>query len=200
MGISTQALPDFLALEGVNDFDLLGQEELSPPTLQTVVEIRAAKRRGHSLATEAETMRLVEQSVRMGQHRFARSVLTNYAYSCAFCGFAPRLMPNCGLLRASHIKPWADSNDRERLDPLNGVAACPTHDAAFDAGLLTINGGLRVHRAPMLKVSSGADRGVDHYFGDALATSLLVPSDGHAPDTQYLSWHHTHVYQGELTG
>ena len=40
------------------------------------------------------------------------------------------------MLVASHIKPWKDSSPRERLDHRNGLAACPTHDAAFDAGLL----------------------------------------------------------------
>ena len=33
----------------------------------------------------------------------------------------------------------------------NGVAACGVHDAAFDTGLITVNGGLRVHKAHRLK-------------------------------------------------
>lgn len=49
--------------------------------------------------------------------------------------------------RASHTKPGKDSNPTERLDPRNGPAACPAHDVAFDAGLLTVNGGLRIHIA-----------------------------------------------------
>ena len=40
------------------------------------------------------------------------------------------------LLRASHIKPWRDSNNHERLDPFNGLLLSPSYDAAFDSGLI----------------------------------------------------------------
>jgi putative restriction endonuclease len=43
------------------------------------------------------------------------------------------------LLRASHIKPWRDSDNRERLDPYNGLLS-PAYDAAFDTGLMTFDG------------------------------------------------------------
>lgn len=201
MGIGSNRLPDFLSLEGVEDFDLLGQDELlGLRTFDAVVEIRAAKKRARLLADEAETFRIAEQTVRMGQHRFAASVLANYAHTCAFCGFAPRSLPKHKLLIASHIKPWADSDDRERLDPLNGVAACPTHDAAFDSGLITVNGGLRVHRAPPLESSSRVDPGVDRYFGPALKQMLMVPDGAEPPGLSYLSWHAEHIYQGRLAG
>lgn len=161
---------------------------------------RSRRRSGGSSSwpSEAETTRLVEQAVRLGQHRFASAVLENYQHSCAFCGFAPRSIRNNRLLVASHIKPWAVSTDRERLDPLNGVAACPTHDAAFDTGLITVNGGLRVHRAPRLAASTAGDPGVDRYFGEALGPTLFVPEGGSRPDPTYLTWHHQHMYQGEL--
>lgn len=201
MGVGADALPDFLALEGVDNFDLLGQEELlGQRTFDAVVGVQAAKKRVRSLAGDAETTRIAEQSVRLGQHRFAASVLENYAHSCAFCGFAPRSLPKHKLLVASHIKPWADSDDRERLDPRNGVAACPTHDAAFDTGLITVNGGLRVHRAPPLESSSRVDPGVDRYFGLALKQMLMVPAGAEPPGQSYLSWHAVHIYQGRLAG
>lgn len=198
MGIGPTRLPDFLAIEGIDELDLLGQDEISPRTLQTIIEIKTAKQRAQLLATEAETSMLVEQTVRLGQHRFARDVLDNFHHSCAFCGFTPRSLPGNRLLVASHIKPWADSDDKERLDPLNGVAACPTHDAAFDSGLITVNGGLKVHRAPPLVASTVSDPGVSDYFGDTLRPTLLIPEGGRAPGRDYLSWHHRNVYQGDL--
>jgi len=201
MGIGAGALPDFLSLEGVDDFDLLGQEELlGQRTFDAVVAVQAAKKRARLVAEEAETVRMAEHAVRTGQHRFAAAVLDNYAHSCAFCGCAPRSLPKHKLLVASHIKPWADSDDRERLDPRNGVAACPTHDAAFDTGLITVNGGLRVHRAPRLEESSRTDPGVDRYFGQVLRPTLVVPTGGHPPGAGYLSWHREHIYRGRLAG
>jgi putative restriction endonuclease len=198
MGIDGDRLPDFLDLEGVATQELLGQDELTSRTMEVVLEVKAAKRRAQLLGSEAETMRLVEQEVRLGQHRFAGAVLANYGHSCGFCGFSPRSLPKHRLLLASHIKPWAVSDDKERLDPANGVAACPTHDAAFDSGLITVNGGLRVHRAPPLERSSRSDPGVKRYFGDSLLPALAVPSTGSRPGGAYLSWHHEHIYQGDV--
>ena len=41
------------------------------------------------------------------------------------------------LLRASHIKPWKDSSNAERLDGANGLLLSPHIDLLFDKGLLT---------------------------------------------------------------
>ena len=81
-------------------------------------------------ATEAE--RLVVQ--RVGQDIFRRGLLEYWDGRCAITGLA---VPE--LLRASHIKPWADCNtDAERLDIFNGLLLASHLDAAFDAGFITI--------------------------------------------------------------
>lgn len=50
-----------------------------------------------------------------------------------------RASPCPSLLRASHIKPWADcESDAERLDIFNGFLLAPHLDAAFDAGFITV--------------------------------------------------------------
>ena len=41
------------------------------------------------------------------------------------------------LLIASHIKPWADSSDREKLDGCNGLLLSPHVDRLFDKGLIS---------------------------------------------------------------
>jgi predicted restriction endonuclease len=41
------------------------------------------------------------------------------------------------LLRASHIVPWADCADEQRLDVHNGLLLSSLWDAAFDAGLVS---------------------------------------------------------------
>ena len=81
-------------------------------------------------ATEAE--RLVVQ--RVGQDIFRRGLFEYWDGRCAITGLA---VPE--LLRASHIKPWADCDtDAERLDVFNGLLLSPHLDAAFDAGFITI--------------------------------------------------------------
>lgn len=42
-------------------------------------------------------------------------------------------------LRASHIKPWSDSSDRERLDGSNGLLLAPHVDHLFDQGWITFS-------------------------------------------------------------
>ncbi len=81
--------------------------------------------------TEAE--RLIVQ--RVGQDIF-RAALDNYwGGACAVTGITDR-----ALLRASHIKPWADcETDEERLDVHNGILLVAHFDAAFDAALITFN-------------------------------------------------------------
>ncbi len=40
-------------------------------------------------------------------------------------------------MRASHIKPWRDSDNAERLDKYNGLLLIPNLDVAFDKGLIS---------------------------------------------------------------
>ncbi len=83
-----------------------------------------------SRSTEAE--RLVLQ--RVGQNVFRAGLLEYWEGRCAITGLA---IPE--LLRASHIKPWADcGSDAERLDVFNGLLLAPHLDAAFDGGFITV--------------------------------------------------------------
>jgi predicted restriction endonuclease len=42
-------------------------------------------------------------------------------------------------LKASHIKPWRDASDAERLDGNNGLLLSPHIDHLFDEGYLTFS-------------------------------------------------------------
>jgi predicted restriction endonuclease len=67
---------------------------------------------------------------RIGQGFFRKSVLSSWNYRCAVTGSSL-------VVRASHIKPWRACNDRERLDPNNGLPLVATLDALFDSQLIT---------------------------------------------------------------
>ncbi len=195
-GVSPDLLPDFLGLETAPTFDMLGQDELVGENVEASVEPQLRRLAGKmGGASEAVTERLLVAAARVGQHRFAVGVLTNFSDSCGFCGMRPG--PNLerrGLLVASHIKPWRVSTNRERLDPANGIAACPTHDAAFDGGLLWVNGGYRIHLAEELAAATRSDLGMSASFGrPPVADTLLIPSGFEPPGQRYLAWHHEHI-------
>jgi putative restriction endonuclease len=54
-------------------------------------------------------------------------------------------------LIASHIKPWADSNDREKLDGNNGFLLSPHIDHLFDRGFMTFRNNGEVLWSPKLQ-------------------------------------------------
>lgn len=103
-------------------------------------------------STEAE--RLVVQ--RVGQNLFRAALLDYWQGRCCVTGLD---VPE--LLRASHIRPWAQcDNDDERLDVFNGLLLAPHVDALFDGGWISFaaDGGLLV--SPLLTQSSQSRLGV----------------------------------------
>lgn len=81
----------------------------------------------------AETDKLTLIKSRIGQGEF-RTGLLNYWKGCAVTGFKTPTM-----LIASHIKPWRDSNNQERLDTYNGILLTPNLDKAFDTGFISFD-------------------------------------------------------------
>jgi putative restriction endonuclease len=140
-GIGPGRLPDFLGLEHGGELTLLGQEELDIALLEADLREKIARHAAGSALSELETERVLLAAARVGQHVFAGHVLANCGSRCVFCGLRPASFGAKRMLLAGHIKPWKDSTPSERLDPRNGLAACPAHDVAFDTGLLTVNGG-----------------------------------------------------------
>ena len=70
-------------------------------------------------------------------------------------------------LRASHIKPWRDSENNERLDGENGLLLTPTIDHLFDRGFISFedNGGLLIspvaHRTSLERMGVETDHAVN---------------------------------------
>lgn len=85
------------------------------------------------------TSRLAIIEARVGQGIFRENVLEAWGHRCAVTGMGIR-----ELVRASHIKPWRAANNRERLDPRNGLALSPNYDAAFDRGIVSFGDDGRV--------------------------------------------------------
>lgn len=106
-------------------------------SLPNIPEIRFAEAVENELSkteiTQTEVERLVRQ--RVGQDIFRQSLMDYWGGACAVTGIA---IPE--LLRASHIKPWAEcASDAERLNVFNGFLLCAHLDALFDRHLITFD-------------------------------------------------------------
>lgn len=199
-GIGPDKLPDFLNVESGGDITLLGQDELAASAVQSALEREHIEwTRRHRDMTERETERMLLAAVRVGQHRFAHGVLQNCGSECVFCGFSldhqATATSGPSLLRASHIKPWSVSSNQERLDVGNGIAACPTHDAAFDAGLLTLGDDLEVRISDRLFSASHNNPAVAHAFGSPPLRARLVVTDMAIPiGPLFVEWHRSNLF------
>ncbi|WP_044891136.1 HNH endonuclease [Myxococcus hansupus] len=129
--------------------------------------------------TEAE--RLVVQ--RVGQSLFRDGLLNLWEGCCAVTGLAVH-----SLLRASHIKPWADcESDAERLDVYNGFLLAPHLDAAFDRGFITVQDDGAIIVSAALDERARVILGLEHPLG------VHGLADGHR---SYLPWHRQRVFLG----
>lgn len=80
---------------------------------------------------ETEKEQLIK--ARYGQGTF-RIRLEKIEYRCRMTGVYDKR-----LLVASHIKPWRDSNNEERLDGSNGLLLSPHVDKLFDKGWISFS-------------------------------------------------------------
>lgn len=81
-----------------------------------------------------ETEAKIQSKMRLGHQAYKDKLIHLWNNECAICKIN---IPE--LLRASHAKPWRDSNHQERTDPYNGLLLCAHHDALLDRGFLSFN-------------------------------------------------------------
>jgi putative restriction endonuclease len=115
---------------------------------------------------------------RRGQGRFRQGVL-KLEFKCRMTGVN---IP--GLLIASHIKPWRDSTNEERLDPENGLMLAPHVDKLFDNGWISFedNGDVLV----------AADEAHSVMSAWSLAHGMNVGGFT-AKQAEFLAYHRNHV-------
>jgi putative restriction endonuclease len=126
--------------------------------------------------------------VRRGQQFFRQTILSSYGVRCCIS----EINVPC-LLIASHIKPWRDF-PKDRLNPQNGLCLSTLHDAAFDAGLITIDETFTVLISPKLKrylPSAPLEQNFSRYEG----TRIRLPEKVAEPNPAFLRYHHKNIFQ-----
>jgi hypothetical protein len=105
--------------------------------------------------TLPETTRQAVVLARRGQGLFKQNVMKR-EIACRLTG-----VDRPEHLRASHCKPWRDSDNSERLDGENGLLLTPDADHLFDRGFLSFEDDGSVLVSPVAHVPSLVRMGLD---------------------------------------
>ena len=145
--------------------------------VQHPFQIESERKEISSLPDSPEKLTL--SKARTGQGKYREELLK----LCPFCPIT--LVSDDRLLIASHIKPWAKSDDFEKTDPLNGFMLTPTFDFLFDRGFLSFTDDKRTMLSPFLSNMTYSKIGISD---GKLFTHL--PIEGRE---KYLEYHRTEI-------
>jgi putative restriction endonuclease len=124
-----------------------------------------------------------EQIVRMrvNQSFFRSSVLASYNNTCCITG-----LQQPELLIAGHIKPWA-IDERNRLNPRNGILMNALHDKAFESGLMTITPDFKIRMSSVLKKQAKSEVIVSSFL--VYENQKMTGPSRFLPDAEFLKYH-----------
>ncbi|MFJ3462029.1 HNH endonuclease [Achromobacter spanius] len=112
------SVEEFISLHAENESDRLQQD---------LDDIKAR----YSALDKATTREALIQA-RLGQGAYREAILDAWGGACAVTG-----CKNKAVLTASHAMAWAQSNDKQRLDPCNGLPLIANLDRLFDRHLIS---------------------------------------------------------------
>lgn len=128
-----------------------------------------------------------EVKVRVNQNVFRQIVLANYSSKCAISGID---IPE--LLVASHIVPWS-KNEKERLNPENGICLSSLYDKAFDKGLIGLNLDYKIIVSDKLKQNI-AKPYYQQYFSHLENKAIILPRK-YYPKKDFIEFHLDSIFQ-----
>ncbi|HBP6834526.1 TPA: HNH endonuclease [Pseudomonas aeruginosa] len=132
-----------------------------------------------AILTETQKRQII--LARVGQGAFRKKLIKHWG-KCSATGCS-----QIDILKASHIKPWSESSNAERLDVFNGLLLSPSLDALFDKGYVSFDDEGKILISPYV---SSRDRQILN-----CSTELRVGLS--SQHLKYLAWHREHLYWAE---
>lgn len=165
------------------DFDAIWERQNGP----LVFNYGKAKEQAEAEkpSKKEETKKQEIRKARDGQGKYREQLLIQ----CHFCPFT--MVSDERLLIASHIKPWAASNDKEKVDPYNGYMLTPLYDKLFDRGFITFTEKRHVILSDFISSFTWNQLKMKN---DVFIKAL--PMDDKR--IEYLKFHHQSVFKGTL--
>jgi putative restriction endonuclease len=122
---------------------------------------------------------------RVNQNFFRKTILASYNQTCCITG-----IKTPELLIAGHIIPWS-KNEKERMNPQNGLCLNALHDRAFDKGLITITPDFKVNISELLKSKINSLH--DQFFYPFENKTIILPRR-FLPQREFLEYHLNHIF------
>ncbi len=124
-----------------------------------------------------EKQRLI--ATRLGQGWFREKLISLWK------GCAVTKCNEITILRASHIKPWRYSSNKERLDVFNGLLLIPNLDLLFDKGFISFKENGEIIISKKIKNENITKLG-------AKESMKIMTKSSHVP---YLKWHKKNIFK-----
>ena len=167
--------------EFFNNWDILPfeSEKLLAKYQNTTVEVTNKIDASEITREGRERNQIVK--VRVNQYFFRATVLASYNNTCCITG-----LKNPELLIAGHIRPWG-LDEKNRLNPRNGIALNALHDRAFELGIITILPSYKIKISSVLK-KQAKSTSIKNYFLRYENKEIILPSR-FLPDADFLEYH-----------
>lgn len=146
--------------------------EFEKKTIEEINEIDLTDLPEEGLVRE----RLVK--TRVNQNFFRKAILASYKNTCCITGIN---IPN--LLVAGHIIPWS-VDEKNRMNPRNGLCLNSLHDRAYELGLITIDVNYQILVSSKVPELHGTDA-AHLYFEKYHKQKILLPGR-YLPDKEFL--------------
>lgn len=128
-----------------------------------------------------------EVKTRVNQVFFRNLVLSSYENTCAVSGINIK-----EILIASHIIPWA-KNEKERVNPHNGICLSPLYDKVFDKGFITIDLDYKIQISSVLKEKQ-KEPFYYLYFGQYENKNISLP-ERFLPGEEFITYHYNNIFK-----
>lgn len=124
---------------------------------------------------------------RVNQSFFRSMILSSYNLKCCFTGLSIN-----NFLVASHIKPWK-SDEKNRLNPRNGLCLNSIHDRAFDQGFMTVTSDYKIKVSKHLDAFN-KESIVEDFFLKYENQPIILP-DKFLPQKEFLDFHYEEIFK-----
>lgn len=122
--------------------------------------------------------------IRLVQNVYRKNVIDFWNGSCSVTG-----VDETSWLIASHIKPWRESSNKEKVDPHNSLLLTPNFDKLFDRGVISFspsNGKIILPETQSKKMWANFNR---MHIDEDLKLRTIPKGVG-----EYLEYHNEYIY------